>query len=362
MKTRLGMLYVVLAAAAFAPSAFAQGKPAPKPGDKPAATAPAGDKKDDPKAKYAGAVKKFNDKDFAGALGDFQDLDALKSTPQSQHYIALCLDKLGRFGEAAQWYDKFLAAPGKMTKEADDAKKRVEEIKKMPAKLHVETTPTGATIMIDGKASGTSPTDVDLTPGKHLIHVELAGYEPIDKDVDASFGAKVDVRTQLEKKAEPVATNPNPPPPAPVVENQPPPPPPPPAKPKSKLPAIITGGLAVVALGFGTGFGVAALSNKSDFDKNPTQSTADAAENNALVADMMFGVAITLGVTSAVLFFTKDEDDKPKSARLVPKGVATHGSNGGVSPRYVPKDTKVTITPTPIITPHGGGAGAMVRF
>src|SRR5438067_596409 len=101
------MLYVVLAAAAFAPSAYAQGKPLPKPGDKPAATAA----KDDPKAKYAGAVKKFNDKDYAGALADFQDLDALKSTPQSQHYIALSLDKLGRYGEAAQWYDKFLAAP-----------------------------------------------------------------------------------------------------------------------------------------------------------------------------------------------------------------------------------------------------------
>jgi hypothetical protein len=340
------MLYVVLAAAAFAPSAYAQGKPAPKPGDKPAATAPAGDKKDDPKAKYAGAVKKFNDKDFAGALSDFQDLDALKSTPQSQNYIAQCLDKLGRYGEAAQWYDKLIANPGKMTKEAEDAKKRVEEIKKMPAKLHVETTPSGATIMVDGKAAGSSPADVDLTPGKHLIHIEVAGYEPIDKDVDAAYGAKVDVRTQLEKKAEPVAqTNPNPPPP--VVENQPPPPPPPPAKPKSKLPAIITGGLAVVALGFGTGFGIAALGNKSDFDKNPTQSTADAAENNALVADMMFGVAITLGVTSAVLFFTKDEEDKPKAARLVPKA---------------PKDTKVTITPAPIITPHGGGAGAMVRF
>jgi len=111
-------------------------------------------------------------------------------------------------------------------------------------------------------------------------------------------------------------------------------------------------GLAIVALGFGTGFGIAALGNKSDFDKEcpcppggRTSSTADAGENNALVADMMFGVAITLGVTSAVLFFTKDEDDKPKAARLVPAA-----------------RSKVTITPMPMVGPHSGGAGALVRF
>lgn len=341
MKARLFTLLVVLAAGAVAPSAIAQGKPAPA---KPAAAA--GEKKDDPKAKYAGAVKKYNDKDYAGALADFQDLDALKSTPNSQSYIALCLDKLGRLGEAVSFYEKLIASPGKLAKEADDAKKRVEEIKKMPAKLHVETTPAGAAIQIDGKPSGTSPADVDLPAGKHLVHVELAGYSPLDKDVDAAYAAKVDVRAQLEKKAEAVAVTPPPPPP---VETTPPPPPPapPPPKPKSKLPAIITGGLAVVALGFGTGFGIAALGNKSDFDKNPTQGSADAGENNALVADMMFGVAITLGVTSAVLFFTKDDDDKPKSARIAPKA---------------PAGSKVTITPAPIISPHGGGAGAMVRF
>lgn len=344
MKTRLGMLLVVLAAGVYAPSIFAQGKPTPKPTDKPAATATAG--KDDPKAKYAAAVKKFNDKDYAGALPDFQDLDNLKSTPNSVSYIAICLDKLGRLGEAVTWYEKLIANPGKLTKESDEAKKRVEEIKKMPAKLHVETTPAGATITIDGKPSGTSPADVDLPAGKHLVHVELAGYEPVDKDVDAAYGGKASVQTTLEKKAEPVAKVDTPPPP-PVDNAAPPPVAPPPAKPKSKLPAIITGGLAVVALGFGTGFGIAALGNKSDFDKNPTQGAADSGENNALVADMMFGVAITLGVTSAVLFFTKDEDDKPKSARIVPAA---------------PKHSKVTITPMPMIGPHSGGAGAMVRF
>ena len=73
------------------------------------------------------------------------------------------------------------------------------------------------------------------------------------------------------------------------------------------VPAFVTGGLAVAAAGVGTVFGIIALSNKSDFDKNPTTQTADDGDTHALIADMAFGVALTFGVTSAVLFLTKDE-------------------------------------------------------
>lgn len=355
-RSQLFLAFALGGAFALAPAAAsAQGKPAAgKPVDHKAATAkPAGkppvakpgDAKDDPKAKYHAALKKLDGGDYAGALADFRDLDALKSTPQSRHYIAVCLDKLGKYADAVAAYDKFLANSGKLTKEADLAKKRIEEIKKMPAKLHVDTTPPGAAILVDGKASGASPADLDVSPGKHLVHVELAGYSGLDKDVDAAYGGKLEVSATLVKSAEPPVIAANPPP----VSTQPGPTtaPPPPAKPKSKLPAIITGGLAVLAVGFGTGFGVAALMNKSDYDKNPSSGLADAGENNALVADMLFGVAITLGVTSAVLFFTKDEaTDKPK-ATLAP---------------VAPRDAKIQITPVPIVTRNGGGVGAMVRF
>jgi hypothetical protein len=104
-----------------------------------------------------------------------------------------------------------------------------------------------------------------------------------------------------------------------------------------------------VALGVGTVFGVMALGDKSDFDKNPTSSTADDGENHALIADMAFGVAVTLGVTSAVLFLSRDSapDQNASNGSKVNKAKAAN---------------KPTIVPTPIINPHGGGAGALVRF
>ena len=302
----------------------------------------------DAKKHYGEGEKKFKAGDYAGALPEFKAADDIKSTPNSQRYIGLCHDNLGHYADAVTWYEKFLTAvPDKMKKEGDEVKTRVGQIKAMPARIHLETTPPGAAILADGKAMGTTPTDVELTPGKHILHIELAGYLPIDKDVDVTYGAKEEVKSDLVAKPvepKPIATNPvvtppveQPKPTEPVKEEK--------HEPRSKLPAFMTGGLAIVAIGVGTGFGIAALAKKSDFDKNPTADTADTGENFALVADMAFGVAITLGVTSAVLFLTKDDDAAP----------AKSASN-------VTKKKPIKIIPTPFIVPNGGGAGAFLRF
>ena len=119
------------------------------------------------------------------------------------------------------------------------------------------------------------------------------------------------------------------------------------------VPAIVTGGLAIAAAAVGTVFGVIALGNKSDFDKNPTTQTADDGDTHALIADMAFGVALTFGVTSAVLFLTKDESVAATSSAHTPVTTAA---------AHVPKKKAVTITPTPIVGPHTGGAGFVLRF
>jgi hypothetical protein len=122
----------------------------------------------------------------------------------------------------------------------------------------------------------------------------------------------------------------------------------------------VTGGLAIVAAGVGTAFGIMALSDKSDFDKNPTSTTADNGDTHALIADMAFGVALTFGVTSAVLFLTKDEAPPPTASGPSPK-TAHDGATERVSTN-VRKRGAVTVTPTPIVGPHSGGAGVLLRF
>jgi len=318
--------------------------PAPPPAPGPAAAA----KPADPKALTKSGDTKLKAGDFAGALADYEAADAAKPTAELAFAIGECNEKLFKLREAVVAYERFLAAapvPAKLKDKVEPTQKRVAEIKGMSGKVHLESGPPNATILVDGKPSPEkTPTDIDLPSGKHTIRIEAEGYESAEREVDVQYAAKQDLSIELEKKAAP-------PPPPPVVAEAPKPapaPPPPPPPPPSKVPAYITGGIAIAALGVGTGFGIAALSKSSDFKTNPTTDTADAGENAALVADMCLGVAITFGVTSAVLFLTKDP---PKQASAGPAKVARK-----------PAAPRVSIVPTPYITPQGGGAGALVRF
>jgi hypothetical protein len=331
---------LVTGAACFIPPAVALAQPS---------AAPAGN----PRELYKSGETKFKAGDYAGALVDFQAVDSLKPTPQAARFVGLCQDKLGHYPEALAAYERFLAnVPPKLAKEGDEIHKRVDEIKGMPGKVRIETSPPGAAVAIDGKPQAQpTPLDVDLPAGKHTVHVSAEGREPQDREVEAVAASHTDLSLQLAPSA-PLAP---PPPPADVAAAPPPPPPsappPPPPEAHSKLPAFITGGLAIVGAGIGTAFGVVALNDQSKFNKTPTNSTADTGENHALICDMAFGVAITLGVTSAVLFLTNDEAPAKTGVTSHPVKVA--------APK---KKSSVTLIPSPIVTPHGAGAGALLRF
>ena len=353
----IAVALAILAGAFVAPPAAAQPAPADKPAAEkpqtpaaPKAPAPAADKAAKPadaRALLASGEKKLKASDFAGALADFQASNTAKPSPDAQLGIARAHDNLGNFAEAVAAYEAFLAdVPAKMKEQGETAKARVDAIKAMPGKVHLETTPPGANITVDGQP-GQSPTpiDLELPPGKHKITITVEGFEPAEKEIDVTFASKQDVNVELVKPEAP-------PPPPPVVAQQPPPPPPPPPapppEPRSKVPAYVTGAVAIVAAGVGTGFGIKALQQSNDFEERPTTKRADDGENNALVADMMFGIAITFGVTSAVLFLSSDE---PKSAK-----------SNSPSKAAAAKKKKVTITPAPYVSPSGGGVGTVVQF
>ena len=93
----------------------------------------------------------------------------------------------------------------------------------------------------------------------------------------------------------------------------------------------------------GTYFGIRALSAKSDYNDHPTSAGADKVENSALVADMAFGVAITLGVTGIVLLTAPDEPvaNSSPAAKL---------------------EKKPSLHFAPWATPKAAGLGATLTF
>jgi len=293
----VGSFVGLTAVGTFANDAAAQGNPHIQPAGAP-----------DAKAHYQAGVSKHGAGDFAGALVEFQAADAIKSTAQAQRYIGVCQDNLGHYPEAIAAYEKFLTnVPAKQQAQGEELKKRVAMIKAMPGRVHVETTPAKASMSVDGKPGASTPADLDLAPGKHTLHFEFASYAPADKEVDVTFASHQDLK--LELVANPSATPTVPPvvaavrPPTPSTTDAPG------AKTRSHtfVPMIVTGSLAVVAAGVGGVFGILALLDKGDFNSNPNLAAADSGETKTLVADIAFGAAFTLGVTTLALFLLKDD-------------------------------------------------------
>jgi hypothetical protein len=303
------------------------------------------------KRHYSEGDKKYKAGDFSGALTEFKAANDIKSTPQAERYIGMTEDNLGHYAAAADWYDKFLAhVPEKLASEGDEIKKRDAEIKALPGKVHIDSAPSGANVAVDDKPQSTpAPLDIELPPGPHNIKLSAQGRLPAEKQIDVGYASAQTVTVTLESAPPPPVAPP--PPPVAVAPPSPPVTPPPPPEPRSKVPAYITGALAVAAAGVGTVFGVIALGDKSDFDKTPTTKIADNGDTHSLIADMSFGVAITFGVTSAVLFLTKDEAPAAASTSRVTTAKASTS-----------KPRAMTLTPTPMVGPHSGGAGFVLQF
>ncbi len=314
---------------------------AAKPADKP--KPPDKKTKDAARKAYGEGEKAFAAGDFAAAQAGFGKANELIPAPQAAYWVAKSIDGQAKIEDAIAAYDKLLADPGIASlgdEKTNDAKARLADLKaKFVGEVNVTTNPMGATVSIDGTPqAGETPMIVKLTPGAHKITLVAAGFEPKEVDIDVKGGEK------SEQKLELIAKAPPPPPlPEPVVEAPAPPPPPPPPPPRSKVPAYITLGIAGAGAVVGTIFGIKALGAKNDFDKKPTGGAADDTERNALIADMAFGVAITLGVTGVVLL-TSDDSAAPASAKL----------------HELPKRAKLVVAP--YATPYGAGAGARYTF
>lgn len=309
-------------------------------------------KKEAAKKLFGEAKVKFEKGDYAGALPLYQEADGLIPGARPKYQAAYCLDKLGQPANAVAAYQKFLASSpdaDKFKTELVEAKGRIAALETTPAKVRVATDPPGVPglrLTVDGAAQ--PGPELTVSPGKHTIAASAAGYDPATQTIEVKFDDKRDVTLVLQKSAVGVAVVPPPPAPPPPAAGAAPAPPPPKTHPhqRSRIPAYVTLGLAGAGAVVGTIFGVQALGSKSDFNATPTSDLADKADRNALIADMSFAVALTFGVTGAVLLLSGGNDEKAAPAGAAPP----------------PKKSAFLPMIMPYVGPKAGGAAATLRF
>jgi PEGA domain len=340
--SRFALLAAVgaLSVPVFTPAAHAA-----DPAGKAAAGAPDRKTKDAARKAYGEGEKAYAAGDFTTAYAAYSKANDLIPSAHAAYWAAKSLDQVGKSDAAIQGYETLLADPGaaKIGEEKlTDARSRLATLKAgQVGEVTVRSTTPGAVLLVDGVPQvGPLPAVLKLAPGPHKLNVSAPGFDATDIDLQVQAGTKLEQDLDLHAHIVP------PPPPPPVPEIVPiTPPPPPPAEKHSLVPAYVTLGIAAGGAIVGTIFGVQALSAKSDFDKDPTTKHADDTERNALIADMAFGVAVTLGVTGIVLLTSGDDSAE---------------GPGKVSKLHTP--VKSTFRVLPYVGRESGGAAARLTF
>ena len=65
------------------------------------------------------------------------------------------------------------------------------------AKLKAESTPSGATLYVDGIQVGFTPNTVSLEPGKHELIISLPNYDKWEAQVEFEKGTETPVSVTL---------------------------------------------------------------------------------------------------------------------------------------------------------------------
>ena len=286
-------------------------KPSAKTAPKPPAPAPATKSYDEAVALSAAG-------NHEAALAIFRKLTLI----DARRGAASALDKLGRTDEAVAEYEAYIAgAPPSADEHVRAARARVAELRAVKRKVRVVTVPPGATIEVTGQPASKSPADLELSVGKHLLHASLAGSEPATREVEVLPGAppqEVMIDLDPAVAATPIAPAGS----AHASTTTAAAAAAPPQGIDSLGAPIVTGTLGALSLGAGIYFGLSALTKKSAYDDNPSESRLASAETAAALSTAGIVGGVVLGAVTVVLFLTTPATvDGPSRAAIRANGL-----------------------------------------
>lgn len=350
LRTQIGVIAMVTLLIAIAsPEVLAQKKAKGKKGKKADAaqtetTPAAAAKPEDPtqieaRTRYANGKAAFEKGDFAASLVEFQAAYDAKPHPTVLKSIAECQASLGDLVGAISTLEGYLA--DEFATDKPEVQKRLDAIKAMLATVEVTSEPTGASISLDGRATGLStPATVQVGAGTHTLTFELEQHETLARDVTVAKGDMSLVAVSLIPVTPPSEPGDGLLPYDAVPAEQPA------ASDDQGPPPAFWACAALTGLGLigGAAFGTMALNDEDKWKSTGgTQgSVKESGQRNATIADVSFGVAIAAAVTGAIVLIVSNKKDKNEDS-------ATDLSSPSIS--VVPVTNTNTI-----------GLGAVVEF
>jgi hypothetical protein len=161
-------------------------------------------------------AKAYQDARYNDAIRYFEEAYRLGGPPFELWNVAKCHLHLDQPEQAAEMLEKYLATPDLPADDRAEASQQLEELKKRPSTLTVASSPSGASVTIDGKAEpNKTPFSVPVQPGPHDIALTLPNHVSYNKHVEAKYGRAIILDAPLVKDE----TAPPPPPENPYVED-----------------------------------------------------------------------------------------------------------------------------------------------
>lgn len=187
--TRIALALIVLAGTAHA---------APK--DKDKDKKPAAPEQAQADRYFKSGVQLFKEAKYSEALAEFMRAYEIAPHPLVLYNIAACHRELSHYGDAVQYYERFLAEGKGQVPQArlTAAQTELDSILARIARVTVTVTPDGATVTVDGNPIATlTKMPLILSPGDHKVIAIAAGYKGVERTVKVASGDELSVDLNL---------------------------------------------------------------------------------------------------------------------------------------------------------------------
>ena len=155
------------------------------------------------KLKYQQGAEAYSAGSYSDAVDFFLEADRLAPSAPLSFNVARAYGNLGDEAGALRWYRDYLRRASE-AENAFDVRVTVGALaaalaKKGVQQLTVLSTPSGATVAIDGRPLGVAPWTGELAPGKHHVSLTLRGYADAERNITLPKGEPIDVGLELHE-------------------------------------------------------------------------------------------------------------------------------------------------------------------
>lgn len=297
--------------------------PAPALAQSAADVAPAG-RREQAKRQFARGVEHYRGARYAEAVSAFLAADQLAPSPALSFNIARAYERLHDTPGALRWYRDYL----RRSPNAPNAAEVQTRIAALAARLAQDglqqltifSTPSGASVAVDGHTLGMTPLTAELPPGPHRLALVLPGYRAAQRDVLVSPTLPGEFSFELAAASRATGA-----PPGPARTTEPAPIDRDPARRFGIVPWLVAGS-GVIGLGGAVGFELARRADERRARSALTQlefhEKLEDVERDQTRARVLAGVGGGLFITGSVMLLF---NDRKKSSTRVGLGCTPRG-------------------------------------